>query len=223
MYKYTLCILISILSYGLYGQQTAITLDGDTVYIYDDGTWSYDTDHSPTSDDTDFLSAYEVMDSSRSIITIPSDATANKSKVGDGYKLFVNDNNWKRVPVGTINPEADYCFISKDASECYAMIIHEDPEIGTLSLYNVAMENAKVATNKVPSIINSDYVVVNGTEMIKVIYKIEISGLDLTFISLYHSGKNGSVQYTCWTYSNIFEKNKEILEQMLAGLDINKE
>lgn len=43
--KFSLSVLLLIISLSVNAQTWAVTQKGDTIYIYDDGTWSFDRDN----------------------------------------------------------------------------------------------------------------------------------------------------------------------------------
>jgi len=212
-------ILVATLC-GLQAQQVAITTDGDTVYLYDDGSWSYDDNLEVEEADIAFLTKYSILDSTNQVWVLSEANNKSYDKEDNTYTLHVDDKLWERVPSGAINPDAEYCFMTRKDKACYAMLINEEVELGLYPLFNIAMENAKIGAGTEPKISKSDYVMVNGKQMIMAEYDIKAAGLDISMIALYYSDEKGSTQYISWTMSNIFEKKKEILLDLLKGLVI---
>lgn len=216
-----LLITLCFLSYSNVAQETAITISGDTVYLFDNGMWSYENEE-PTpieTSESDAFKHYEIQDSTNQIYTNPSTNKKSIDKKKEAFVLTYDKSIWKRVPVANINEAANYTFMSK-AEDMFAMIIYEEVEVGLDNIVDIAMQTIKNNLKQEAEILASDYVIVNGKKMIHLTYGVESSGINLIFDSFYYSGLEGTSQYSAWTYRNVHSKKQKEILKLLAGLTI---
>ncbi len=203
---------------GILSQELAITENGDSVYLFDNGMWSYDLERPEGGlEEFEMYSEFSIIDSTNTVYTEPKSKQKKLDKTKQAYSIAFDNKIWKRVPVSTINDEADYTLISKD-EEMYGMIIYEKVEIGLNAIMNIAMSNVKDNLNVNPDIIHSDYVMVNGKQMIHATYKVNIQDLKFVFDSFYYSGEEGTVQFTAWTFANIYKQKQAGMLKLLSSL-----
>jgi len=203
-------------------QETAVTESGDTVYLYSNGRWTYDLidiEDVPLDDELVLFSSYPVMDSTNTVYNTPKNSKKIINNEDKPYSIAYDVSRWRREPTASINEEADYTFMSKN-EENFAMIIYEEAEIGLNAILNIAMSNLKSGINVEPNVIHSDYVMVNGKQMIHATYAVEIEGMNFVFDSFFYSGEEGTYQYTTWTFANIHKKYQKDHLELLAGLTV---
>ena len=221
--KYYFLFILSFLVSNLWGQEMAITQSGDTIFVFNDGTWSYDREAkvAETSPPSTLEFAYQEVsiDSTFRVLELPEvlDKVINKGE--DFYSLQYDSKSWQRVPPASINPAATYTF-SDESQNIFAMVIAEAVEIGTENVYKFALQNAEENIGSSPKVINAGWVKVNGREMINAQYNIDMNGLKFTFNSLFYSSELGTIQFMTWTFTNLFEEKKSVLDGILAGLSI---
>lgn len=218
-------VLLFLLISGssIMAQEMAITASGDTIFVFNDGTWSYDRtprDSEIVTPETLNFAKREVEIDSTSRVLLVNEATDKViDKETDFFSIQYSSDIWNRVPPATINPAASYTF-SDEQQNVFAMVIAENVELGTENIFKFALENAEKNTGANPRVQSSEWVRVNGTDLIKAEYNIEMSGLKFVFNSLFYSSEKGTIQFMTWTFENIYQEKKAILDQLLAGLVI---
>ncbi len=215
-------LLIGLFTIPLTAQEIAVTESGDSIFIYDDGTWSYDLKAQSKGMEENVLK-FQTLDLSIENhgrkFTLPSQTLKKIDKDSEFYKISYNPSNWKRVPPATINPIASYTF-GDESKGIYAMLIAENIEMGTENIYKFALQHAETNAGAAPKVLRSEWVMVNGVKMINGEYDVNLNGLKFTFNSLFYSTEKGTIQLMTWTFTNQYTANKPMLEEILAGLEI---
>ncbi len=207
-----------IMSNFLLSQVQAITEFGDTIYVYDNGTWSFEVlDEMPVIENQfSFLEEEINLDTINEEFTIPDGSNKEISHPSGMFSVKYNSFKWERVPPATLNDEADYAFKSK-VSDIWSVIIHEETEISKDKLLLIAKNTMKKRIGENPLMVKSELRKVNGTELIRGAMRADFSNLVFIFDTYYYSSEKGSVQYVTWTTEGVWEqKQKEILD-MLNG------
>jgi hypothetical protein len=210
-----ICLFIALQSPSLFAQTKAVTEDGETVYLYPDGTWSYELEEFDEKLDALFNDEVQ-FDTITKPILKPTNATEKVVSKLDFLEFYYNKNSWKRIPPGTINSEAEFAFQHKE-KDIFAAIISEEIEIGLTIIFQAAMMNAESASGNPVKIIKKEIRTVNGVTMIHAIFEANFNGFEATFMGNYYSGENGTVQFITWTGTNIFEKYKGEMEALING------
>jgi hypothetical protein len=203
------------------GQTRAVTEYGDTIYIYNNGTWSFEQlDETPELDELAFLTAELKID------TLDSDfsySPKNKKEVQNTQGQFTikyNDEQWKRVPPATLNDDAEFAFQSKK-SDIWCIVISEETPIEADKLYRIAKKTMGENSGTEPKVIKTELRKVNGTEVIRGVLEASFSGITFIFDSYYFSNELGSVQFTTWTSNKVWERNESHILEMLNGFIVN--
>ena len=220
--KFSLLFIFTFFCFTLIAQEIAVTESGDTVYLYSNGMWTYDLEDPENvilEEEVSLFNTYSVMDSTNTIYTVPTNNNKKIDNKGKPYTLAYDVGKWKRVPTETMNAESDFSFMSKK-EDAFAMVIFEEAEIGLTAIMNIAMSNISTNIGVEPDLLNSDYVIVNGKQMIHATYGVDMQGINFIFDSFYYSGIEGTYQYTTWTYANMHKKYQEDLLNLLAGFTI---
>jgi hypothetical protein len=66
-------------------------------------------------------------------------------------------------------------------------------------------------------ILKTELRTVNGVELIRGVMQSEYSGIPLMFDTYYYSNDNVSVQFTVYTSDNLWEKNTDLIQELLNG------
>lgn len=223
MIRSFICILGLFQLSGLcQAQITAITERGDTIYVFNDGTWSFYEDGGYQEETgLEYLDMELTFDSTDQVFTIPSDSKSNIKSALGFFDINYNDKKWKRVPAGKFNEDAEIAFESKE-KDMYAIIISEEIEIGAENIVKIALNNMEETMSTPPEVKLLQKRVVNGQPLIRAVYAINVSGMDLTFDSYYYSDFRGTIQFTTWTGSNLHGKYEKDIVDLLNGILIEK-
>lgn len=203
-------------------QIKAVTERGDTIYVYDNGTWAFSDDEEmpALNDELGFLSMELKFDTIATPFKVLKTAKKEINSRLEFFKIKYDDKIWKRVPPANINPDAEIALMSKDNS-LFAMVISEGMEIGMENIVKVAINNMEKVTNEKVNIIQLEHRMVNEQEVLRGVYNLSLNGMDFIFETYYFSSEKGTVQFSAWTGANIYEKNPEVLSDLLNGLIIN--
>lgn len=223
MFKILLSAFFLLLAYqNSIAQITAITLKGDTIYAYNDGTWSYEMkDFSDGfTDEFDYLNAEFKVDTIDQKFTFPKSAEKEIDSELDFFKVKYNANDWKRVPAGQLNDEAEIAFTSK-SSDIFCIIISEEIELGTENIAKIAINMMEENTGSDVEVRKQELRNVNGKDVLHVVCDLSLSGIKMTFDSYYYSCEAGTVQFSTWTGVNLHKRHEATIEGLLNGLIIN--
>lgn len=200
------------------GQVMAVTENGDTIFVYANGTWSFELleEMPEPENDLAYLSEEVVLDTIATHFKIPS---GSKKQVEDSYKLFTikyNDALWKRVPPATLNDEAEFAFEGKN-TDIWCVVIAEETPIAMDKLFLIAKNNMKEFTGSNPEVIKTELRTVNDQQVVRGVMRAQLSGITFIFDTYYYSNHLGSVQFTTWTSDRIWEKNQSMILDLLNG------
>lgn len=218
---FSIALFISTL-YQANGQTLAITIHGDSIYVYDNGTWSYELlEESPALSEFSFLDEEIEIDTIEQEFVFSDNLNKELRNVRDHFIIKYNSNNWKREPPALYNEDAEFALSSKK-HDLWCIVISEETEIAPLSLFKIAKnmmeENigAKVETKKV------ELRTVNGKEVLRAVVEAKVSGLNFIFDSYYYSDEMGSVQFTTWTGNSLWKKYEAEILELLNGFVVLK-
>lgn len=198
-------------------QTLAVTEHGDTIYVYDNGTWSFSLEESGNG--MSELDALDVEINFKEIqdpFSFPENAKKEaRSRLGF-FKIRYDDSVWKRLPPSELNEEAEMAFQMRDR-DVYCMIISEEIEIGDENLFKIAMDNMGSVVDSEMEVIHAERRLVNNSPIIRGTYEVNMSGMNLLFDSYYYSDSRGSVQFTTWTGGNVWKKYESEILDLLNG------
>ena len=120
------------------------------------------------------------------------------------------------MPAATLNEEAEFAFEARD-SDIWCVVISEETPISPESLFKIAKNTMEETSGTTTEIIKAEYRTVNDTPVIRGALQANYGGIEFIFDSYYFSDDNGSVQFTTWTSSKVWEKNKELIHNLLNG------
>jgi hypothetical protein len=217
MKKLLLSFLIICAFHVSQAQELAITLAGDSVLLYEDGTWQYLDEYVYDETTVSDLVLPEILDYGKSFGT-PSSSTKSSTSKNGKFVLNYDSKLWDSIAPGEINDIAELAFQEKTEGS-YAMLIVENMPIPLESLTEIAAQNALDASPNA-QVVSREYVTVNGKRMIQMIIQGTISGIDFTYFGLYYSDEASSVQYLSYTVTSIFEQNKANMQKLLSGFEV---
>lgn len=216
-------LLFLTVAFQTSAQIWAVTEKGDTIYVFSNGTWSFDEDEQLNED----KSLLDYLNTKISLDTISGTFEANstsKKRITSQYDFFdfvYDGKKWKRVPPAQLNEDAEFAFQSKD-KDIYMAIIAEEIELGMENIYKIALNNIKENLGIDPKIMKSEVRNINGFDVIRGVINLNLNGLDFIFDSYYYSDERGTVQLTTWTASNLHEKYEKEILNMLNGFLVKK-
>jgi len=201
----------------LYSQTRAVTELGDTIYIYNNGTWSYDMlEESPEVNELSFLNESIPIDTVSKQFTYTKTAKKEVENSFGMFKIKYDDSKWRRVPPASLNDEAEFAFESKD-TDIWCIVISEETPIKPDLLFSIARQSIKEKMGTDPEVIKSELRTINGHEVVRGAMKANISGIAFIFDTYYFSNDKGSVQFTTWTGEAIWKREQENILEFLNG------
>lgn len=205
-------------NYSLNAQTRAVTQYGDTIYVYNNGTWSYELlDNMPEiNNELAYLASEIKIDTISKAFTAPANLKKQVKNKANQFIIKYDDSKWKRVPPATLNDEAEFAFESK-VSDIWCVVISEETPIDSDKLFKIAKQTMKENTGGEPKIIKTELRKVNGKELIRGVLEADYSGITFIFDSYYYSDDLGSVQFITWTSSKVWERNENNILEFLNG------
>lgn len=217
-----LILTIAFLSFwasDISAQIEAVTSLGDTVWLYNDGTWEY-----ANPEDVPNETGQPGLPPIDSIYNNPgkfekSKLSQNTAKSESGtFEVWFNSKKWQRTPPAKINAEADMAFTLNE-SEGFGLIIHERVEIPLAKLREIALSNARDADPNV-RLVSQETRTVNGKSMLCLEMSGDIEGMKFTYLGYYYSNTKGTWQFITFTTQNLFATIRPDFEGLLNGLVI---
>lgn len=215
-------MLILLLCFQLLKAQTrAITDLGDTIYVYPNGTWSYEeSDEMPElQSELGFLNDQIEIDTIETIFSVPEAANKTLENANKQFVINYNDNVWKRLPPASLNEDAEFALQGKN-TDIWCIIISEETTIPPDKLFRIAKQTMQTSTGSNVDIIKAEIRKVNNTEVLRGTLKADISGISFIFDTYYFSNSLGSVQFTTWTSDKLWEKNEDQILDLLNGFKV---
>lgn len=182
----------------------ATTELGKKVLLFDNGTWEYvKTPAAPRKDAGKKESA--------------TPAVAERIELLKGKAVVSYDprkwRNLKEVQPGRFE------MIHKEG-DVRAMIITERLQIPIDTLCKVALDNAREVAPDARIVLREQRLV-NGTELTHLQIAATIIEIPFVYLGNYYAGKQGVIQMLVYTGENLVEENRQDIEELLAGLQIN--
>jgi len=220
--KFFTTLIFIVLVQVAYGQTKAVTETGDTIYVYDNGTWSFELIEGMPAvpNEMAFLSDEIIIDTILTEFSVSAKANKEVRDKRDMFVIKYDDSLWKRVPPATLNEEAEFAFQSK-VSDIWCVVIAEETPIASDKLLLIAKNTMKDATGSTPEILKTELRSVNGHDLIRGVLGVEISGIAFTFDTYYFSNDSGSVQFITWTSDNVWERYQKEILKFLNGFIVN--
>lgn len=220
----TATIVLSLLQ--LHAQVKAVTEYGDTIYVYDNGTWTYELEYDapdlPSATDN-VTNADAPIDTVDVNYTYPSSSSKSANNRAGMYRLHYNPEHWKRVPPASFNEDAEFVLQHRQ-NDAFALVIWEETPIDPEVLYRIALENmATVGEVDDVTVKKVEHLKVNGSPVIRATYTAKIQTIPVTFVAQYYSDDRGCMQFLVWTSDTIWKSRTEQLNNLAAGLAVIKE
>ncbi|MCT4590046.1 MAG: hypothetical protein N4A71_19630 [Carboxylicivirga sp.] len=203
-------------------QVQAVTEYGDTIYVYDNGTWTFE----PQNDMPELANEFDFLNEALDIDTLENNfkvsKKANKQLVNK-YKQFTvkyDDKIWKRVPPASLNDEAEFALQGRNL-DIWCVVISEETSIDVDKLFKIAKNTMEESTGSKVEIEKLELRKVNGAEVLRAKMHADFSGLSFVFDTYYFSNEEGSVQFTTWTSNKLWERHQDEIIELLNGFVVN--
>jgi len=213
MYKLIIAAALFSITLTANAQQKALTENGREVILYENGTWQYTGDSSATtgnSSDSITTNPVKFAKTSKATFAVKS----NTVNVG----VYINPAIWSFTPHKQNEPIPEYAFYTKSA-DIYGMLITEKTQIGLENLREIALANAKKASDDV-RVTNTEYRTVNNQKVLCLELKGTIKGIKFVYFGYYYSCEGGTVQLLTYTSQQLYASNKKAMEDFLNGFTI---
>jgi hypothetical protein len=149
------------------------------------------------------------------IIQKNSESTDKVDGIEVEYCLWYNPKNWELLKEN-LNGVAEYSF-KIDGGDAFAMIIPEDDITPLDEAPYIIFEGAKLSGVEDIKIIKMENHLVNGVEVLYLIWTGKIMDTEFTYIYNIYSGKKGTVQVVAYTLNDLFDDNKTSMNELLNG------
>lgn len=205
----------------LYAQTLAITEFGDTVYIYDNGTWSFEIEEDMPALPglVDFLDIELTIDTLHEPQFVTDNANKEVRNLQEQYFIKYDGAKWKRVPPASLNEDAEFAFQSK-TEDIWCVVIWEETVIDKEAIFKIAKNMMEENVGSPVKIVQSEVRTVNGSEVLHGVLATDFSGIKFHFDTYYYSDDRGTIQFTTWTSDALWERSKDKIEELLNGLHI---
>lgn len=217
---WVLTALLCLLYQLSFAQIRAVTERGDTIYVFNDGTWSFTMDGFGTDGYADDPGLFSIR--TLDIDTLNTSFKYGKlaRKTAESEKGFFtiryDETLWKRVPPGELNDDAELAFESRK-EDIYCIVITEKIEIGAENIVQIAIDNMRETTGRPVDVIKLEKRTVNGADVLRAVLGASYSGIEFIFDSYYYSSEAGTVQFTTWTGRNLWEDYEAEILELLNG------
>lgn len=205
----------------LQGQVKAYTEYGDTIYVYDNGTWSFELEDFTENEITDGFNEdeYLVIDTIHEAQLLSPTATKEVSTNINQFTFKYDHEIWKRVPPGEYNDEAEFAFKYRN-KDIWCIIITEETEITKEAILKIARNTLEENLNHKIDVLKTEERSVNGYSILRGALETENAGVKLVFDSYYYSDERGTTQITTWTSTNLWKKYENEIINFLNGIVI---
>jgi hypothetical protein len=214
----SLSLLLFSGAFGTLNAQTeAYTAAGDTVILYDDGTWEYQSD---SKEDPSGLPPIDSLWYNPGKFDKPATAPQTVKDESGAFEVWYEDKKWQRTPSGRLNEDAKMAFKTKRPGG-FGMVIYEPVELPLHVLREAALINARSADPNI-QLTNQELRSVNGRKMLCLEMEGAVSGMKFKYFGYYYSNLSGSWQFITYTTQSLFDEFKPDFELLLNGLIIHK-
>lgn len=212
-----LITLFQLFFHGIYAQTEAITMNGDTVLLFDDGQWDYKNNRRATVAETEASYILPPLNPTKFVKPKSSKAVA-KGKNG-AYELWYNAKKWDRSIKKT--GEGSDIELNQKETEGFMMTIFERADFPLSFLRNLALNNARKASSDF-EVLEEEMREVNGRQVLCLKFNATIQGVKFTYLGYYCTFPGGALQLLTMTYHNLFEELKPDFEELFSGLIIKE-
>lgn len=199
----SIMLFISSISYA---SQQAVTDTGKEVILNDNGTWKYSSESE---------NSLVKLTTNKKTFKKPKNSSFLLKSTKNSSAFSINTKKWSFAK-GSNNKDAEYEFQLK-GKDLYAMAIAEAIEIDAESLTDIAFSTAKSAAPDI-QIIKKEYRIVNNKKVIYMEMSGTIQSMKITYLGYYYSSPSGSTQLVVYTGTNLVNKYRNEISDLLNGL-----
>jgi hypothetical protein len=202
-------LALTVWSADLKAQTQAVTNTGETVTLFENGTWEYT--NKKVKQREELLNSTPFLKQSEATFLVKSKRT--------GFAVYIDPLKWKFEKKDAYDTDESEYEFNISSGDVYALMITERAELSFELLKKASLINAsKVAPDA--AIINEEYRMVNGNKVLMLQLKGTMEGLSFTYFGYYVTGESGTVQLITFTTSKLFPEKKKEMEKFLNGITI---
>ncbi len=222
MEKRLLIFFLSINCFISNAQEIAVTQKGDTIYVYNNGTWSFDLleEAPPVFNELDYLNEELKIDEIEGTFKYSDKVSKEVTNEMELFTIKYNPSVWKRIPPATVNDDAEFAFQNID-TDIWCIVISEETSIAPDKLFKIAKKSMEDNIGSKTKVIKTESRNVNGHKVIRGALLADVSGISFIFDSYYFSNEKGSVQFTVYTSDKLWKKNEQDILEFLNGFIAN--
>ena len=194
-----------------YSQVTAVTEQGDSVYLWDDGTWQLVHADSSEADSASSDDAFTI-DTNSTQYTKSSNALKVLKGQKVKYELWYDADKWSLSNAS--RPAVEY-FMRNSENEAFCIIIPERLTTTTFGILNMAVTNA--SNQGVVDSVQYEMRKVNNIDVAMMKMYVNISDVHYFYMSYYYTAESKTVQVITYTYLNLADEYMKDMEELLNG------
>jgi hypothetical protein len=207
MNKLFIVILFFLITMVVEGQIQAVTEQGDTALLYENGSWRYLSEMRGFENSEIRTNPMEFSKATSSIYLVKS------KKIGIG--ILINPDKWQ-IETSTDGSTSEFNFQMK-GEDLYAMLITERMEVPFENLREIALMNGRAAAPDL-KLIDQEFRTVNGTKVLMIQMSGTIEGIRFKYYNYYFTSSEGTAQLLTYTSEKMFPLYKSDMEVFLNGL-----
>jgi hypothetical protein len=207
MNKIIIVVAFFMLAKLVDGQIQAVTEQGDTALLYENGSWRYLREMRSIENSEIRSNPTEFSKATSSIYLVKS------KKIGIG--ILINPDKWQ-IETPTDGSTAEFNFQMK-GEDLYAMMITERMEVPFENLREIALMNGKAAAPDL-KLIDQEFRTVNGLKILMIQMSGTIEGIRFKYYNYYFTSSEGTAQLLTYTSEKMFPLYKSEMEVFLNGL-----
>lgn len=208
--------LVLLYSFSMQAQTEAVTANGDTVLLFDDGRWDYKTNLLNEGEEEAIV---ELPPLNPEKFTKPKSAKETANGKYGAYEIWYDAKKWDRK-ISKTGGESDIELHRKNG-EGFAMTIFERAEFPLSALREVALSNARDAATEF-EVKHEEMRTVNGRQVLCLKFNATIQGVKFTYFGYYCSFPGGTLQVLTMTFQNLFNEFEPDFKDLLNGLIVKE-
>jgi len=202
MTKIALAVLLVMTTGISFAEEIVTDSKGRKIILHDDYTWEVQEASARKSDEALVLTKS------------PKSNRVLKTRTGK-VTINYNANEWRQA--SDTNASAEFSFQNMD-NNGFGMLIYDGLPIPLATMEEVVIKNANNIDPNA-SIQDIEKCVVNGTPGELITYQARSTGLDFTFFSFVATKDTGTIQYTFYTLTSVFEKLRPSFLEAISGVE----
>jgi len=202
---FLLLFLLSCSSF-CFGQQKAVTENGDEVILYADGSWIYANRQDLNTNDV-VLNPNAFSRPSKASFMIKS------KRIGIG--CYIQPKLWSFQNASS-NSAAEFELSNSDG-DLYGMIITEKLDLPLERLAAIAVQNAQEAAPDL-QVTHKEYRMVNGLKVMMMRMTGTIEEIRFSYYGYYYTGDGGATQLLIYSSASVMDEKLDEAEALLNGL-----